>query len=492
MTRPARRHALRSFRRDERGFVLVFFAVCIPALLGLIGLAIDGARLMALDTQLAAAADAEAIAAATRLDRSPGAIPNARAAAHSLSNRATLADAAATRSTFRFAERLSDLRQSATFSLADSSGRSAVYVEATTGRASLTASFLQLVGFGGATILRRAIAESQYYACDVTPMVMCQPDPDAFVARARSGRQFLLRYDGGKGAGSIALLDRPDAGEGRQTLRQLASNAPQLCYADGVRLRTTLTPAEFDEAIGLRFDRYQGRSGPVGPDLALYPPAPNVVQGRHRETCRSPPDGGSVNPPYGLPRDSAYQGLRLSGLWDQGLGDWKTTPAIGGSDRPFATALDEYIAWNHGDKSPAFHDQLRASATRYELYLKELGLTPQTETNPVDTRSYGASVASMPTGGPNDSPLKESPVPVCYAGTQRAVEARRRVVYLSIADCAGFPEAATAANLSRHVGKFFLTEPSDLGATLVELVDILQPTNDDGKLRHVVQLVATD
>ena len=70
--------------------------------------------------------------------------------------------------------------------------------------------------------------------------------------------------------------------------------------------------------------------------------------------------------------------------------------------------------------------------------------------------------------------------------------ARRRIVSLTIADCGAFPEAATAANLSRRVGKFFLTDPSDLGATLVEFVQMLRPTDDDGKLRHVVQLVATE
>lgn len=480
--------------RDERGFVLVFLALAIPALLGLVGLAVEGARFMALDTQLAAMADASALAAANRLDRSPDAIGNARLAAAALINRPSLADRgiAPRRLRLRFARDLADLQTSPTFSLGDSEGETAVYVEATTGDETLTASFLSVVGARVPVIRRRAIAQSQYYACDVTPAVLCHPNPDGFVAGARPGRQYLPRYDGTRNTGSLALLDRPDAVDGRQTLRTFASDAPAHCHSDGVRLRTNLSVSEFDEAVGIRFDVYQGRTGPVLPDLAAYPPAPNVIKGRHLNTCGSPPDAGSVNPPYGLPRDTAYQGLALKGMWDQGAGDWKSAPALGGLGVQFATALDEYLAWNHADKAPDFRGRLASAATRYDAYLAELGLTRATETRPVDTRSYGPAMATMPTGGPAGQPQKENPAPICYAGNRPATEARRRILYLALADCQAFPLERAAATLSRRVGKFFLTEPSERGATLLEFVAMLRPTDDDGKLRHVVQLVSTD
>lgn len=474
--------------------MLVFLAVCIPALIGLVGLAVDGGRLMTLDTQLAAAADAQALAAANRLDRSANAIPAARAAAEALGNRPSLAERlpASARSSYRFAASLYDLQRNPSLSLGDQASDLAVYVEVTTAEASLTTSFLQLVGARSLPIQRRAVAESQYYACDVTPMVMCQPDPGAFAATARPGRQYLLRYNGAKAPGSIALLDRADDPDGRQTLRNLATNAPQFCYSEGVRLRTNLAPVDYDAALDIRFDRYQGRAGPVAPELAVFPPAPVVITGRHLDTCRSSPEGGSILPPFPLPRDVAYQDFRLTGAWDAGGGDWKSAPRLGWASETAATALEEYIAWNHGNKPPDVQDRFRQAATRYELYLHELGLTLQTETRPVDTRGYNVSSATVPTGGPADSPLRENAVPICYAGTQPATEARRRIVYMTIADCAGFPAAATSANLSRVVGKFFLTEPSDLGATLVEFVDLVRPTDDDGKLRHVVQLVTGD
>jgi hypothetical protein len=474
--------------QDEAGFVLVFYAVCIPVLLGLVGLVIDGGRLMSLDAQSAAFSDAAALAAAAHLDRSPGAIPAARAAALALRNRPRFAETGGDRLAFRFAARLSDF-SNATYSLPDGAGAEAAYVEVTTAEASLTGSFLALVGARPGPVRRRAVAESQYYACDVTPAVLCHPDPAAFAATARPGRQYRLTMDGNKVAGSIALLDKPGAMDGRQSLRDLADDQPAFCYAEGVRLRTTTAPVEFDDAVNVRFDRYQGRAGPVAPDLAVYPPAPNIIDGRAYQSCVAPLNFYDTTPPFALPRDSGYQGLVPTGPWDKGTGDWRIAPALTGLGA--RTALDEYLFWNHADKGPEIQSRLRDSPTRWDLYLAELGLDATRETVPVDTRGYAAT-ATMPTGGPLTSPTRDRATPFCYAGTRPATAARRRILYLSVADCGAFPQAATASTLSRRVAKVFLTEPSDLGAVLVEFVGLLTPTHDDGKLRHIVQLVRTD
>lgn len=474
--------------RDEGGFVLVFYAICIPVLLGLVGLVIDGGRLMGLDAQTASFADAAALAAAARLDRSPEAIPTARAAALALRNRPTFAETGGNRLSFRFAARLSDLANPS-YSLPDRAGAEAVYVEATTAETSLTGSLLTLVGVRIVPVRRRAVAESQYYACDVTPAVLCHPDPAAFAATARPGRQYRLTMDGNRMTGSIALLDRPGATSDRQSLRDLAGDQPAFCYAEGVRLRTTIAPSEFDDAVNVRFDRYQGRTGPVSPDLAVFPPAPNVIKGRAYESCASPLNLYNTTPPFALPRDSAFYGLSPTGPWDKGTGDWRIAPALTGLGA--RTALDEYLFWNHADKGTDVQARLRDSGTRWDLYLTELGLDPSREAVPVDTRGYAAT-ATMPTGGPLNSPARERATPFCYVGTRPMTAARRRILYLSVADCAAFPGAATATNLSRRVAKFFLTEPSNLGAVLAEFVGLLTPGRDDGKFRHVVQLVRTD
>ena len=159
------------------------------------------------------------------------------------------------------------------------------------------------------------------------------------------------------------------------------------------------------------------------------------------------------------------------------------------------SALEEYIFWDHSNKGPLFQSQLRASPTRFQLYLRELGLTEPTQGQPVSTVGYGPANLTMPTGGPKVGPYafeRESPVPRCYVGTQSPVEARRRILYLAIAQCGDFNGTVDPAGLSERIGKFFLTEPASGGNLLVEFENRLTPGRDDGKLRHVVQLVDTD
>lgn len=488
--------------RQEHGFVLVFFAVAIPAFLGLAGLAVDGARLMTLDTQLAGVADAAALAAASALDRTDGAIGRARDAAAALVNRAASAERNpdTPRLSLRFAASLGDLRDPR-YTLPETASAQAVYVEATTAEYALGLSLLQAVGAAASPIRRRAIAEAQYYACDVTPAVMCHSDPDRFAAGARPGRQYLLRMDGSLNDGAVVLLDKPDDQASRTTLRTLASNAPAFCFMDNVALRRTIAAQDFDDAVNIRFDQYFNGMAPVALDLAQFPPAPNVIKGRHQTSCASPPIAADIDPPYHLPRDQAFRftsgrSLRFAAAqtpYDLGLGDWQLMPALGGSSLPpVGRAIDEYVAWNHGDKDESFRNALRTSPTRYGIYLRELGLDEASEDRPVRTVGNALAGRTMPTGGPLSGPdaaRRESPFPICYPGTQPATDARRRILYLSVADCRNFsPRAAT---LSRHVAKVFLTEPADGGAMLVELVSMLTPRRDDGKLRPVVQLVET-
>lgn len=483
-----------NFGRGEEGFVLVFAAVCIPALLGLLGLAVDGTRLMTFDTQLAATVDAAALAAAGQLDWTDGAIERAVTAGNALTNGITFArrDRAAPRLSFRFAATLADLRIDPAYTLPDTAGAQAVFVEATTAEYTLNESLLQLLG---TPIRRRAVAEAQYYACDVTPMVLCHGDPEAFDASARPGRQYLLRMDGNIADGSVVPLDRPDDLASRTTLRNLASDAPAFCYGQGVSLRRNIAPRDFDDALNIRFDRYFNGLAAVASDLAAFPPAPNVIQGRHLQACSSPPSSGDVNPPYHLPRDAAYRMVPPSATYDQGLGDWKVTAAYGGlGEIAVVRAIDEYILWNHADKDRTFQDSLREARTRYDLYLRELGLTQATESTPVVTQNNRLMGKTMPTGGPRTGPfafVRESPIPICYPGARPATDARRRILYLSVAKCRDFAGTSSPTRLSRHVAKVFLTEPASGGSLLVELVAMLTPGRDDAKLRPVVQLVET-
>src|SRR5215469_18140193 len=59
--------------RDESGIILPYVTIMLVVIIGVAVLAIDGARLMSLQTQLQSGADALALAGAAELDRMPDA-----------------------------------------------------------------------------------------------------------------------------------------------------------------------------------------------------------------------------------------------------------------------------------------------------------------------------------------------------------------------------------------------------------------------------------
>ena len=484
-------------RRDEQGFTLVFFAVALPVLLGLVGLAIDVGQLYALDTQLAASADAAALSAANRLDRSDGAIEAARQSAEALSDGARIAGIRTVGLKFRFARTLVELRGSPTYTLADVEGAEAAFVEVTSESRSMTASFLQFVGAKPVQVQRRAIATSQYNACDVTPLLMCSRDPERFISTAAKGRQYRLRHAADRSDGSLLAFDAPGDSNGGSTPSALATNRPAFCYSNGIKVRPNIAISQFDEAIDTRFDRYVNVTGPIAPELAVFAPAPSVIKGQRYNTCFSPPNSGDFNPPYHLPRDSAFRTLTTAFAYNAGTGDWKSSVAYGGSGSSARTALEEYVYWNHSDKTPIFRGSLLSSSSRYEVYLKELGLDEARDMTPVS--SFLSSLDNtLPTGGPKVGPFRlssEISTPRCYRGPQPANEARRRIIYAAVADCSDIENVesiGTATRMSMSVAKFFITEPARSGFVLVEFQKMLKPQSDDGKLRHIVQLIATD
>src|SRR5215475_5633966 len=77
----------RAFWNDTSGVILPYVTVMLVVIVGLSVLALDGARLMSLQTQLQNGADALALAGAAELDGLPDAETRARTAIeHSLSN----------------------------------------------------------------------------------------------------------------------------------------------------------------------------------------------------------------------------------------------------------------------------------------------------------------------------------------------------------------------------------------------------------------------
>src|SRR3954471_10742216 len=83
---------LRRGIRDDRAFVMVWFAIVLPVMLALFALSLDLGRATTMNTELKIMADAAALAAAKALDGTENAITNANAAAAALVNSSKFAD----------------------------------------------------------------------------------------------------------------------------------------------------------------------------------------------------------------------------------------------------------------------------------------------------------------------------------------------------------------------------------------------------------------
>jgi Flp pilus assembly protein TadG len=80
----------RAFWDDTSGVILPFVMILLVVIVGLSVLALDGARLMSLRTQLQNGADALALAGAAELDRLPDSETRARTAIERLLSNSTL------------------------------------------------------------------------------------------------------------------------------------------------------------------------------------------------------------------------------------------------------------------------------------------------------------------------------------------------------------------------------------------------------------------
>ncbi len=277
----------------------------------------------------------------------------------------------------------------------------------TTAEASLSGSFPRPVGARPAPVRRRAVAESQYYACDVTPRFFCHPDPAAFAATARPGQQYRLTMDGNRVAGSIALLDRPGAANGNQSLRDLADDQPAFCYAEGVRLRTTMAPSEFDDAVNVRFDRYQAAPVPSPPICGVSAGAERPQgQGLRKLRLAAEPlhDGTTLRPAPGL----GLPGAGPPAPWDKGRA---TGPSPRLSRPRGAHGAGRVLVLE--SRGQGHRVQARLRGPRDPVGSPTSPNSDWTQPGrryPSNTRGYAAT-ATMPTGGPLNSLARERAAP---------------------------------------------------------------------------------
>lgn len=365
---------LARFRRDERGAILIFFALALVVILGFAALAFDLGRTASTQTELQSYADNLALAAAGELDGDTNARQRARDAAAQIAadyanngrfNDLTFltVDLSDYELTFYASIREDDDDDDEDAEDTPATGDAdARYVAARVAPQgvglTVTRAFDALLPDGetrddpevGAT----AVAVYRQLACATVPMFFCMPE-SGWRAEDNIGQMIRLRSGGGGGGGfwepgNFGFLlppegfaaDGPCAGKSGAQLRRCffgAENSVNQCFDQiGVDTSTGQQIGVASRALNVRFDEYQG---PLSSNDQDYRPAPNVIQGRREEG-----DHDSHGATMPLPRDACFE----SDDCDLGrIGDGNIAP----------DDLYEYLARNHGESDGGYSFTMR-------------------------------------------------------------------------------------------------------------------------------------
>lgn len=447
--RTPRCRTVRPIATDEEGAILVFWAIALIIILGIVAMSFDMGRVASTQSELQSFADTVALASAGELDGKADAITRATAAAANLiADYQSFGDGdhdlgGALDYTLTF---FSTLPGSDTASLTagqTTDAKLAAYVRVTVAPRnvpfSIGAAFFALTGNAApdTTVGGTAVAGFTQYACDITPLMFCIPSP-TFQADQNIGRMILLR-SGGSGAawgpGDFGFLDPDkiavDAGgpcaglNGAQLDACLigAEGSITQCFAmRGVDTEPGQKVGIENSSFNVRFDMYDSIMNGKKND-ARFAPAPNVIKGivpkGKGATCTGNNPVGSTNS-VGLPRDTCFASGTCSRFGD---GNW-------------AAGRTSYVSTNYGATDP--HP---TATTRYQYYKAEIAAA-----------GGGASRSAILTG------RQETGRPICSAN--QSSDPDRRVVIAAGIDCTANPIQGRATNVPvKEFVKLFLTEP---------------------------------
>jgi Flp pilus assembly protein TadG len=466
--------------RDQTGQVMIYFVILLPVMLGLIGLSLEGGRLLMLNSQLQDLADAAALAGAKELDGTDDAIDRATNAAENIlsndtwwSNVILAGVQIVDPPVFYSALKGAPSDNPAAADVVTTVAKEAAYIKVTTVTRQVLPAFLIAVGAASAAqTSATATAGTTYIACNVQPLMLCNP----FEQTGGGGKEFeaavkdgtvrpgmlfhmkVLNDPGSNGSnqsfapGDFGLLDPPgENSSGANTTRNLlSSQSPNFCYVDSVSPRTGQAVSKTSDGINVRFD-IPVNGSTTGLDQS---PAPDVVKGMI-------PKNASCNGQYNDLGASARYPLDSS--WTN-YGNMQ----LGNGTMVFP---DSYWQYHHGANWPS--DLLAAGQpNRYLAYQRELGMTPMSV------------------------PGTENPVPVCNATTSEST-AQRRTISVAVIDClANNVKGNSTTNVrSNAYVDFFITQPSlnysnmqGNGEVWGEFVQLITPQSAGGKLHQIVQL----
>ncbi|MEH6833890.1 pilus assembly protein TadG-related protein [Falsihalocynthiibacter arcticus] len=485
-----RRSHIATFGQDQKGTILVFWGMALAVMLGLVAMSFDLGQVSITQTDMQSFTDNVALAAAGELDGSPDSITRATTAAANLivdsrkfgSGDHTLSGADDFTLTFFSTLPASDTAAPTAITTNPALAR---FVRVAATEAEVPVAFYRaLMVLRGETlqdinVQAQSIAGMTQFACDVTPMMFCQPS--GWTSAANKGTMVNLR-SGGNGAAwapgnfgfldpSKALVDSegPCAGENGVKLDACllaAVGSITQCYAlNGVDTEPGQKNGIENAIFNVRFDIFQTilKSEKNNPN---YAPAPNVIKGVVPSNGNACPNNYDPSPDtVGLPRDDCFNAGGCAG-GRFGDGDWSAGYA-------------NYIATNYGGADPFFINP--ALDTRYDLYKAEIA-------NPQGT---SGNAGILPNG------LAESGLPQCNTAGGASIGPERRVIVAAAFDCAANNIQGSAVNVPvAEFVEIFLTEPVaavssntvDIWGEVIGPADQGSGAGATGIFRDVVQL----
>ena len=454
----------KSLWNDNTGVILPYLALMLAVILGLSALALDGSRLMSVQTQLQNGADALALAGAAELDRRPDSIIRAQAAirqliANPVAGAGMDQTVQVSRVDFLQSLPVNDDLPISSDNLTDDP-TFAAYVLVTVSPVSLQTIFpvSLIAGRFNISLGAHAVAGYDQVVCNVTPLYVCNPFEVAGMtyyqatqalvqanSDPRSQRR-LIRLTGSQlgnvafGVGSIGYVAAatgffpasacgPDSAYG--VPQALAASRLRACYRlSGVNLLSGEDRPALD-GLNTRFDIYANGFY----NCRIYAPDQNVRKGfvatGNVNWCNATPAGPNWPMPSPdatpLPVDSDM--IRADGMLD--------------TDRPLGNGTWNCAAYwanahivGPGKNALPPGCTAAASISRFQVYNYEM--------NFLDDRSLGGEF-----GGPQ-----------CAAPG----EANRRIITAAIINCGSTP--VPMRNEAQGVpvaafGRFFLVLPSN-------------------------------
>ena len=477
------------------------YALALFGLITIAGVGWDYSRMMTMDTELQNAADQAALAAATQLDGRANAMPRARAAANDfLANSASawvnetkLANDGEGRPitglTFQFYESYNHVTDVPGPELTDDAdSRRARYVRVIVdGRES----FFALTAIGGVLssglIRADAVATLEAAACNVPPLMFCQPPGNpAYPTEDDIGKALDLREhpqgseDFTPGNFDLLQIDYENVASNNQN-RTLGLNSDLLgCTGEAIETRPGSRTPETN-AINTRFGVYANplscqSNGDFCPAQVVRSDLVRVVRlnggQANGATCQNQ-TGGSLELIENLPSgvDIPSQSLPLDSCQTNGLG---TCLSFGDGDWDIDTYFDNVHGISDASTVTGLDANADGTITRHEVYEWERADSSRTQT---------VELARTVTTSPNRTTLYCS-VPTPVEGTPVApspTQKDRRIVTTAVVDCTdqnGRFEISTI----KFVDLFLLRPPVGPAGSVELKAEILGParTADGG------------